>query len=330
MSVSQRQEIPPKKVTMTRKLQQDDKQIIVSHGQRHAATLAEGSYISYSNEGAFRLHGGISHELTNSNVIATTPASVIITLLLEGRLIFGYDDLEFDLDAATQAQGVIVNFTQPASFRRQLQKDNQVVKLNIILEQAWLSKRIGTPCPLTQFIQQDKACCALTLSEAMVQGVRRVLAMPKPQTLLETLHLEHAAIDLVLSAVAQIPPQPDAAMPPTEVRGYCSQMGQIVHFLDQHLYEELSLDALAQHMAMSTSNLQRRFKQQMGMTVANYVRQRRLNNARQQLERGYVTITEAAYEAGYHHPSNFTAAFKKAFGESPQAFMTNLSSEALV
>ncbi|QTG98088.1 helix-turn-helix transcriptional regulator, partial [Vibrio furnissii] len=70
-----------------------------------------------------------------------------------------------------------------------------------------------------------------------------------------------------------------------------------------------------------TSNLQRRFKQQMGMTVANYVRQRRLNNARQQLERGYVTITEAAYEAGYHHPSNFTAAFKKAFGESPQAFM---------
>ncbi|KQB08598.1 hypothetical protein XV94_13605 [Vibrio metoecus] len=47
----------------------------------------------------------------------------------------------------------------------------------------------------------------------------------------------------------------------------------------------------------------------------------RLQLARQQLERGLVSITEAAYEAGYLHPSNFTAAFKKAFGISPQAFL---------
>ncbi|WP_230600251.1 helix-turn-helix transcriptional regulator [Vibrio fluvialis] len=324
MSLSQRQEMIPKKVTMTRKLQQDDKQIIISHGQRQAAALAEGSYINYANEGAFMLHGGISHELTDSNVVATTPASVIITLLLEGSLIFGYDDLEFNLEAGKQAQGVIVNFTQPASFRRRLQKDNHVVKLNIILDQAWLSKRIRKPCPLTQFIQQDKAFCHLTLSEEMVSGVRRILATPKPQTLLETLHLEHAAIDLVLKTVEQLEPL-NHEQTTGEARSYCSQMGQIVHFLDQHLYEELSLDALAQQMAMSTSNLQRKFKQQMGMTVANYVRQRRLNNARQQLERGYVTITEAAYEAGYHHPSNFTAAFKKAFGQSPQAFVAKQS-----
>jgi AraC-like DNA-binding protein len=30
-----------------------------------------------------------------------------------------------------------------------------------------------------------------------------------------------------------------------------------------------------------------------------------------------MSITEAAYEAGYHHPSNFTSAFKKVFGVAP-------------
>lgn len=68
---------------------------------------------------------------------------------------------------------------------------------------------------------------------------------------------------------------------------------------------------------MSVSNLQRRFKQSLDMTVSGYIRHRRLEIARQNLEHGLMSITEAAYEAGYHHPSNFTNAFKKVFGVAP-------------
>lgn len=57
-----------------------------------------------------------------------------------------------------------------------------------------------------------------------------------------------------------------------------------------------------------------------------YIRHRRLNIARQHLERGLVSITEAAYEAGYQHPSNFTNAFKKAFGVPPHALAKHSTS----
>ena len=77
---------------------------------------------------------------------------------------------------------------------------------------------------------------------------------------------------------------------------------------------------------MSISNLQRHFKQSYNLTINGYIRHRRLNIARQHLERGLVSITEAAYETGYQHPSNFTNAFKKAFGVPPHALAKHSTS----
>lgn len=88
-------------------------------------------------------------------------------------------------------------------------------------------------------------------------------------------------------------------------------MENIVSYIETHLEQELSLEHIAEVFSMSVSNLQRRFKQSLNMTVNGYIRYRRLEIARVHLERGLVSITEAAYEAGYHHPSNFTNAFKK-------------------
>ena len=44
---------------------------------------------------------------------------------------------------------------------------------------------------------------------------------------------------------------------------------------------------------MSASNLQRKFKQELGLTVNSYIRYRRLEIAKYHLEQGLMSVTEA-------------------------------------
>ena len=47
------------------------------------------------------------------------------------------------------------------------------------------------------------------------------------------------------------------------------------------------------------------------------VRELRLQRARKAIERDDVSAAQAAYEAGYSNPANFSTAFKRLFGLSP-------------
>jgi AraC-like DNA-binding protein len=52
--------------------------------------------------------------------------------------------------------------------------------------------------------------------------------------------------------------------------------------------------------------------------VFDYVRVRKLEQAREVLERDGVSVAQAAYIAGYASPANFATAFKRQFGTSPK------------
>ncbi len=68
---------------------------------------------------------------------------------------------------------------------------------------------------------------------------------------------------------------------------------------------------------MSVTNMQSSFKQAYGMTVMDYIRERRLVAARDALGREGLSIAQAAHLAGYTSPQNFSTAFKRQFGISP-------------
>ena len=54
------------------------------------------------------------------------------------------------------------------------------------------------------------------------------------------------------------------------------------------------------------------------MTVFEYQRGRRLQLAREALEREGASVNEAAWRAGYNSPANFATAFKRHFGITPR------------
>lgn len=81
--------------------------------------------------------------------------------------------------------------------------------------------------------------------------------------------------------------------------------------------DQFKLNQVASDMGMSVSNLQRVFRASYGQTIGEYIRQRRLEIARDAIVRERKSIGEAAYLAGYLHTSNFTNAFKRLFGVPP-------------
>lgn len=80
------------------------------------------------------------------------------------------------------------------------------------------------------------------------------------------------------------------------------------------------LDELASVAGMGVSALKDKFPLLFGQPVITFLRDVRLDRAREAIECGELTVTEASKRAGYSHVSTFSTAFRKRFGAAPSAF----------
>ncbi|OZI30462.1 hypothetical protein CAL29_20770 [Bordetella genomosp. 10] len=78
-----------------------------------------------------------------------------------------------------------------------------------------------------------------------------------------------------------------------------------------------TLGALAREAGVSVTTLKLRFPQVIGCSVFEFLRARRLDRARHGLLHEGWSVKQAAYYAGYRHPTNFATAFRRKFGAAP-------------
>lgn len=88
--------------------------------------------------------------------------------------------------------------------------------------------------------------------------------------------------------------------------------------------EEYNIPDLCMEMAMSKSQLYRKFKALTGKSVARFLRTLRMQKARELLQTTSLNITEIGYEVGMKSLSTFSQVFKEEFGESPREYKSNL------
>lgn len=91
---------------------------------------------------------------------------------------------------------------------------------------------------------------------------------------------------------------------------------QVSEYIDQHIRERITLEELAGHVHMSKYHFLRKFKEQTGVTAHNFVLNKRLIRAGEELSRGRG-VTEVWQDAGFTDYSSFLRNFKKTFGVSP-------------
>ena len=107
------------------------------------------------------------------------------------------------------------------------------------------------------------------------------------------------------------------ALPDAAAYRFDPKMEEVTRFIREHLAEELTIERLAGTFFLSRFYLMHRFKDVYGCTVHQYIRQKRLQQAAEQIRLG-VPVLKAAGDAGFRDYSVFLRAFRGAFGKSPR------------
>lgn len=81
-----------------------------------------------------------------------------------------------------------------------------------------------------------------------------------------------------------------------------------------------TLAGLSRMICLNEFKLKKGFKEMYGYTVHAYAIEQRMQSARRLLEKGDISVSQAAASVGYGNVSHFAAAFRKRFGVSPGAF----------
>ncbi len=104
---------------------------------------------------------------------------------------------------------------------------------------------------------------------------------------------------------------------------YITSIGETVKYIENNLTNELDVNDLASKVYLSTFYFQKLFKLICGITISEYIRNRRLTEAAKELNKS--NIIDIAYKYGYNSPDSFTKAFTKFHGQTPsQIKKTNL------
>lgn len=95
-------------------------------------------------------------------------------------------------------------------------------------------------------------------------------------------------------------------------------LSQITHYISEHLSENLTIEALAKQMHLSASGISHMFKKEMGISVHQYVTQRRLIFAQGLLWVGNKP-SKIYMDCGYRDYSSFYKAYVSFFGYPPSS-----------
>ena len=95
-----------------------------------------------------------------------------------------------------------------------------------------------------------------------------------------------------------------------------SQVEQLLKYINRNLAEDLSIDSLAGKFFFSKYHMMRKFKEETGYTIHNYIVSKRLLHARSLISQG-MPIMKAAQMSGFRDYTTFVRAYKKQFGTVP-------------
>ena len=94
---------------------------------------------------------------------------------------------------------------------------------------------------------------------------------------------------------------------------------QTRHFIDNNFEKDLKLDLLSHIRFTSKFHLQRLFKRYYGLTPRQYLIDKRIEKAKENLKNG-MSVTETCFAVGFESLGSFSKLFKIKTGKSPRAY----------
>lgn len=99
---------------------------------------------------------------------------------------------------------------------------------------------------------------------------------------------------------------------------FLSRMTRVIAYIEAHITDDFDLGDLAGIICCNIYQFGRIFSYVVGISLAEYVRNRRLSLAALDLCEGKAKVIDVALQYGYSSPESFTRAFKEMHGLSPR------------
>ncbi|MGI6018672.1 MAG: response regulator transcription factor [Marvinbryantia sp.] len=100
---------------------------------------------------------------------------------------------------------------------------------------------------------------------------------------------------------------------------------QIRDFIEQHLGENITRATLAQEVFLSEGYLSKIFLKETGISLPNYIAERRIEKAREYLENSTLPVSRIATEVGYNNFSYFSKTFRELTGCTPNEYRMRIN-----
>jgi AraC family transcriptional regulator len=97
------------------------------------------------------------------------------------------------------------------------------------------------------------------------------------------------------------------------------RLKQVLSFIEEQLGDDLPLERVAAVARVSPSHLNSLFRKSMGLSVHQYVIQRRVERAKTLLQCDGLSLIEVALAAGFAHPSHMARHMRRLLGLPPRA-----------
>jgi transcriptional regulator GlxA family with amidase domain len=101
-------------------------------------------------------------------------------------------------------------------------------------------------------------------------------------------------------------------------------------FIETNFQDKITVDQLADLLAVGRRSLERRFKSATANTVTEYIQRVKIEAAKKDLETGRKNVNEVMFDVGYSDTKSFRTVFKKITGLSPIEYRNKYNKEALV
>ncbi len=105
-----------------------------------------------------------------------------------------------------------------------------------------------------------------------------------------------------------------------ECRGETTIVTEVKRFIDNHLDGKLTRELLAKRVFLHPDYLNRIFKQEVGVSIHDYITGRRIESAKEMLSKTDLKASTIAMNIGYKNFSQFSEQFRLNVGKSPREY----------
>ena len=101
---------------------------------------------------------------------------------------------------------------------------------------------------------------------------------------------------------------------------YSPKILQCMEYIENHMHNRITIKIIADEIEMNASWLSTVFAKEVGLSVSDYIRQKKLTAAKHLLSYNEYSCTDIAEYLGFANESHFSALFKKYEGVTPKEY----------